>query len=44
MTCIIIYRHLPLGVLYDLYGKRENEHLPWHIVVHFQGFPVQKVF
>lgn len=28
-------RHIPLGVLYDLYGSG----LPWSIVVHFQGFP-----
>jgi autophagy-related protein 5 len=33
-------------VLYDLFGsnsKGEHPKLPWHIVVHFQGFPSQKL-
>ena len=33
---LIITRHYPVGVLYDLYG---NQELPWQLVVHFQGFP-----
>jgi autophagy-related protein 5 len=32
--------HIPVGVLYDLYG---NEELPWSLIVHFQSFPTARL-
>ena len=32
--------HLPIGVLYDLYG---SELLPWNLTVHFKRFPEKEI-
>jgi autophagy-related protein 5 len=33
--------HLPAGALYDF--KSNSKELPWHITVHFMGFPQEKL-
>ena len=35
-----MWRNLPTGVLYDLWGE-EGEDLPWPITVHFTNFPAK---
>ena len=35
--------HLPAGVLFDATGNFAGDNLPWRIVVHFQGFPEDKI-
>ena len=40
LTIVPIRRNLPLGVLYDLFGKGE---LPWRIEVNFQNFPANRL-
>lgn len=39
-SILIYYRHYPVGVLYDMYGKSA---LPWAITVHFQNYPVETI-
>lgn len=36
---IIKSRHLPIGLLYDIYSKN----LTWHITVHTQGYPTDSL-
>jgi autophagy-related protein 5 len=39
MKYIIYNRHYPVGVLFDILGVN----IPWSIIVHFQGFPQDKL-
>lgn len=35
------YRHLPVGLLYDLHVMDQS--LPWQITIHFERFPENKL-
>ncbi len=37
----ILYRHYPIGLLYDLFVT--NSELPWQITVHFDKYPDNKL-
>ena len=36
----LIFRNIPIGVLYDLFGE---ESIPWSLDVHYQNFPETKM-